>query len=83
MSAGLRNGTATREDMEGALNRLLSCDINRETLINAVHVPPEAGLYAAALEQILRRIPDGGPLDQPRRGLVPDRGRLRCAARRD
>jgi hypothetical protein len=59
MSASLRDGTATREDMEGALNRLLSCDIDRDTLINAVHVPPDAGPYAAALERIMRRIPDG------------------------
>lgn len=59
MSAGLRDGAATREDMEGALNRLLSCDSDRETLINAVHVPPDAGPYAAALERILRRIPNG------------------------
>jgi hypothetical protein len=59
MSAGLRDGTATREDMEGALNRLLSCDIDRDILINSVHVPPDAGPYAAALERILRRIPDG------------------------
>lgn len=58
MSAGLRDGTATREDMEGALNRLVSCDIDRDALINAVHVPPDAGRYAAALERILRRIPD-------------------------
>lgn len=59
MSAGLRDGTATQEDMEGAFNRLLSCDIDRDTLINSLHVPPDAGPYAAALERILRRIPDG------------------------
>jgi hypothetical protein len=59
MSAGLRGGSATWEDMEGALNRLLSCDIDRDTLINALHVPPDAGPYAPALERILCRIPDG------------------------
>ena len=59
MSAGLRDGTATREDMEGALNRLTPCDIDRDTLINALHIPTDAGPYAEALERILRRIPDG------------------------
>lgn len=59
MSAGVRNGTATQEDIEGALNRLISHDIDRNTLINALHVPTDAGPYAAALERILRRIPDG------------------------
>jgi hypothetical protein len=59
MSASLRDGTATQEDIEGALNRLVSCDIDRDTLINALHVPPDAGPYAPALERILRRIPDG------------------------
>lgn len=59
MSAGLRDGTATQQDMQGALNRLGSADIDRDTLINAVHIPPDAGPYAPALERILRRIPDG------------------------
>jgi hypothetical protein len=59
MSAGLRDGTATDEDIQGALNRLLSCDIDRDTLLNAVHIPPDAGVYGPALEKILRRIPDG------------------------
>lgn len=59
MSAGLRGGTMTQQDMQGALNRLLSCDIDRDTLINAVHIPLDAGPYAPALQRILRRIPDG------------------------
>ena len=59
MSAGVHDGTATQEDIEGAFNRLVSCDIEQDTLINALHVPPDAGSYAPALEQILRRIPDG------------------------
>lgn len=59
MSAGLHDGTATREDMQGALYHLLSCDIDWDMLINALHVPSDAGPYAPALERILRRIPDG------------------------
>ena len=45
--------------MQGALYHLLSCDIDWDMLINALHVPPDAGPYAPALERILRRIPDG------------------------
>lgn len=59
MSAGLQDGTTTEEEMQGALNRLASCDIDRRTLINAPHVPSDAGPYTQALERILRRIPDG------------------------
>jgi hypothetical protein len=58
MSAGLQDGTTTRDDIQGALNRLMSTDIDRQKLINALHIPPDAGPYSAALEQILRRIPD-------------------------
>jgi hypothetical protein len=55
MTARLRAGTATPEDVDGALNRLLSTDVDRD----ALHVPPDAGEYAAGLDRILRRIPDG------------------------
>ena len=59
MSSRIRDGTATNEDTHAALNRLTSCDIDPETLRNALHVPSDAGPYAQALERILRRIPDG------------------------
>lgn len=59
MSARLQEGAATREDVHGALNHLLSCDIDRDTLLNALHLPTDSGPYASALEKILRRIPDG------------------------
>lgn len=59
LSARLRKGTATREDMQGALERLPSDGIDQDTLINSLHVPCDAGPYAQALERILRRIPDG------------------------
>lgn len=59
MSASVRDGTATREEVQGALNRLLSCDIDRDVLLNSLHIPDDAGIYAAGLEKILRRIPDG------------------------
>jgi hypothetical protein len=59
MLAGLRDGTATQQVVQGALDRLASPDIDRDTLINAVHVPPGAGPYAPALERILHRFPHG------------------------
>jgi len=33
--------------------------LDRHQLLNAVHVPDDAGEYAPALEKMLRRIPDG------------------------
>ena len=59
MAARLRDGTAAPEDVEGAVARILSVDIDRDTMLNALHVPADAGPYAPALETILRRIPDG------------------------
>jgi hypothetical protein len=59
MSEGLNSGDTTSDDIRGALNRLTSHGIDHDTLVNALHMPLDAGPYADALEQILRRIPDG------------------------
>jgi hypothetical protein len=59
MGAGLRDGSATEDDVAGAVARITSLDIDRDTFINALHIPADAGPYASALENILRRIPDG------------------------
>lgn len=59
VSARTHDDTAAREDLEGALERLASDDIDHDTLINAFHIPSDAGPYTEALERILRRIPDG------------------------
>lgn len=84
MSAGLHDGTATREDMQGALYHLLSCDIDWDTLINALHVPSDAGPYAPSARADPAQNPGRlGALDQPQCRLVPDRGHSRRAARRD
>lgn len=53
MTARLRAGIATPEDVAGALNRLLSTEVSRDGL----HIPFDAGAQADALERILRRIP--------------------------
>ncbi|KAA0109928.1 hypothetical protein [Mycolicibacterium sp. P1-5] len=59
MGDALRNGTATHDDVEGALARLRSLDIDPQKQRNALHVPADAGPHSTALETILRRIPDG------------------------
>ena len=59
MGEGLRNGSATPDDVDGAFARLMSSDIDWKTYRNALHVPADAGDNAGAIEAILRRIPDG------------------------
>ncbi|MDD4868172.1 MAG: hypothetical protein PHQ28_13935 [Mycobacterium sp.] len=59
MADRIRNGIATEEDIHAALNRLASSDIDPQLIANALLIPADAGPYTAALEQILRRIPDG------------------------
>ena len=58
MGDALRNGTATHDDVEGALARLWSLDIDPQKQRNALHIPGDAGPHSAAIETILRRIPD-------------------------
>jgi hypothetical protein len=59
MGDALRNGTATPEDVEGAFARFMSLDVDPQKRRNALHIPADAGPHAAAIETILRRIPDG------------------------
>ena len=59
MGDGLRNGTATPEDVEGAFARFMSVDIDPQKHLDALQVPADAGPHAAAIKTILRRIPNG------------------------
>lgn len=59
MGDALRSGTATPEDVEGAFARFMSLGIDPEKHRNALHIPADAGEHAAAIESILRRVPDG------------------------
>lgn len=59
MSEALNNGTATPEDVDAAFARLAALDIDPHKPRNAICIPPDAGEHAAAIEAILRRIPDG------------------------
>lgn len=59
MGDGLRNGTATPEDVDGAFARLMSLDIDPQKHLDALHIPADAGQHAPAIKTILLRIPDG------------------------
>lgn len=59
MSEALHNGTATPEDVDAAFARLAALDIDPHKHRNAIRIPPRAGEHVAAIEPILRRIPDG------------------------
>ncbi|MDO3401267.1 hypothetical protein QWI29_14600 [Mycolicibacterium neoaurum] len=59
MSEALHNGTATLVDVDAAFARLAALDIDPHKRRNAIRIPPAAGEHAAAIEAILRRIPDG------------------------
>lgn len=66
MAVRLRAGTATPDDVAGALGRLFSTDDNRD----ALRLPPDAGVHAECLERILRRI-----RSCPGRGVNTEHGR--------
>jgi len=59
MSEALNNGTATPEDVDAAFARLAALDIDPHKHRNAIRIPPDAGEHSAAIEAILRRIPNG------------------------
>ena len=59
ISEALNNDTATPEDVDGTFARLTALDIDPHKHRNAPHIPLDAGEHAAAIETILRRIPDG------------------------
>jgi len=55
----IRVRAATPEDVAGGVARIMSVAVDRGTMLNALHIPADAGPFASALESILRRIPDG------------------------
>jgi len=90
-AAGEMAGLAVRSGdvagVESALEALRSANLDPREVLNALHIPTDAGEHAVGLEKILRRIPDGwgrwigcGPgwypiiveLDQQLAGVVPD-----------
>lgn len=59
MGEALNNLTATPEDVDASFVRLAALDIDPHKRRNALRIPPDAGEHAAAIEAILRRVPDG------------------------
>lgn len=57
ISAALRSGDSAAVDQ--ALDRLREAKIDSEAVLNALHIPSDAGALAGGIERILRRIPDG------------------------
>lgn len=53
------DGTLDDETLAGGLAAVAQAPLDTAKVLNAVHVPEDAGEHAADLEQILRRIPDG------------------------
>ncbi|MBY6388537.1 hypothetical protein HG717_32155 [Rhodococcus erythropolis] len=79
MAPRIRRAEATEEEIQAAFGRLAALDIDNYTLMNALHIPADAGeAYSAGLERILRRIPDGWG-----RWISHERGWYRLIIERD
>lgn len=63
LTAGGEAGAAMRagdtEGVEEALERFRDAQIDPQAVLNAIHVPEDAGEWAEGIRQIFRRIPDG------------------------
>jgi hypothetical protein len=51
--------TGDAEGLAAALTALRQTPVDLERVVNALHIPTDAGEWGPALERILRRIPDG------------------------
>jgi len=54
-----RSGELTGESLEAGIEALRQIPLDPVRVLDAVHVPDDAGEHRAGLERILRRIPDG------------------------
>jgi len=54
-----KNGTLDAEALEAGLAAVAQVPLDTERLLDALHVPDDAGEWREGLERILRRIPDG------------------------
>lgn len=59
VASAAADGTLEGETLAGGIAAVAQVPLDIEKVINAVHVPEDAGEHAAGLERILRRIPDG------------------------
>jgi hypothetical protein len=59
LAKALRRDDATREELTAAIEAVRQVPIDTERMVDALHVPGDAGEYEAALRALLERIPDG------------------------
>jgi hypothetical protein len=59
LAAAVPRGDATRDELTAAFEAVFQVPIDIERMVNAIHVPADAGAYEGALRGLLERIPDG------------------------
>lgn len=59
LSDAVRDGSLDDETLAGGVAALTQVPLDTQAVLDALHVPQDAGVYAAGLERMLRRIPDG------------------------
>jgi hypothetical protein len=59
LASALRRSDATTEELTAALEAVRQVPIDPKRMLNAIHVPSDAGEYEDALRGLLERIPDG------------------------
>lgn len=59
LATALLRDDATREELIAAMEAVRQIPIDMERMVNALHVPDDAGEHEAALRALLERIPDG------------------------
>jgi hypothetical protein len=59
LSQAVRDGSLDDETFAGGIAALTQVPLDMPKVLNALHIPKDAGDHAAALEKMLRRIPDG------------------------
>ncbi len=59
LAAAALRGDATHEELVAAIEAVSQVPIDTERMVNALHVPSDAGEYEDTLRALLERIPDG------------------------
>lgn len=59
LSDAMRDGSLDGETLAGGVAALTQVPLDTQAVLDALHVPQDAGVYASGLERMLRRIPDG------------------------
>jgi hypothetical protein len=59
LSQAIQDGSLDDDTLAGGLAALAQVPLDLPKVLNALHVPEDAGEHAAGLERMLRRIPDG------------------------